>query len=83
MGGAVSGEANGRIKLSWAQVAWAIATIAAVLGSWYDTRAQIGLVRAELGIRVHQGEQEHARMWKAIDDANAAARTPPPTTRGK
>lgn len=72
----MSGESNGRIKLSWAQIAWAIATIATVIGAWYDTRTQIALVRQEIGIRQQAADTEHVRMWRAIDDANAAARQP-------
>lgn len=65
---------NGRVRLSWGQIVWAVATLAAVLGSWYDTRTQIALVRAELAIRVQAAEQENGRIWQAIRDVQAATR---------
>jgi hypothetical protein len=68
---------NGRVKLSWGQIVWGIATLAAVLGSWYDTRNQIALVRAELQIRVESAELENTRIWDAIRDAYAAPRRKP------
>lgn len=73
----MSGDENGRVRLSWAQIVWAVATLAAIIGSWYDTRTQIDLVRNELKIRTEQRDQEHVRMWKAIDEANAAERPRP------
>lgn len=68
---------EGRVTMSWAQVIWAIATIAAIVGSWYDTRTQVALARQELALRVAHDQVEHARMWRAIDDANAAERSQP------
>lgn len=68
----VRGPDNGRVRLSWAQIAWGIATLATLIGSWYDTRGQITLLRAEVGMRVVVDDKEHARMWEAIDEAGAA-----------
>ena len=65
-------ESNGRIKLSWAQIVWAIATIGAVIGAWADTRSQLSLIHQEIGLRVQQANDEHARLWKAIDEAKSS-----------
>lgn len=66
-------EQNGRINLSWQQIAWAIATIVAVLGSWHDTRTQIAMLRQEISLRGEAAEVERQRIWKAIDEAHADA----------
>lgn len=63
---------NGRIKLTWPQVVWGISLLAAILGSWYDTRGQVALLRQEAGLRFQQSDAEHTRMWRAIDEAQAA-----------
>ena len=74
----MSGETNGRIKLTVRDaVAWLL-LFASILGAWYDTRGQIALMRQEIALRVAQSEVEHSRMWKAIDDAQAA-----PASRAK
>jgi hypothetical protein len=75
----VSAETNGRIRLSWPQIVWATATLAAVVGAWADMRSQMALLRQEMGLRVQQSEADHARMWIAIDDAKASTRPPEPT----
>lgn len=69
-------EANGRLKLSWAQIAWGIAVIVGVLGSWADLR--IGQARMEEKLSA-QGEritrlEGQARAWKGVDEAHAAPR---------
>lgn len=66
-------EKNDRIKLSWAQIVWALATLGAIVASWADTRSQIALVRQEMALRVVQTEADHGRMWKAIDSKAEAA----------
>ena len=73
-------DPNGRIRLSWAQIVWGITTLAALIGGWYDTRSQLGLIRAELGLRVQQADKEHAQMWEAIKDAKAS---PVPVERNR
>lgn len=68
-------EPNGhKVKLSVRDIVGWLILFAAVLGAWYDTRGQMALIRQELSLRVNQAELEHARMWKAIDDANANER---------
>ena len=69
---------NGRIKLTWAQIAWAVATLAAVVGAWADTRAQLALIRQEIALRVIQSEMVHGqfreqdeKLWRAVGDALA------------
>lgn len=37
VGGPLS-EENGRIRLTWGQIVWAVGVIVAVLGSWADNR---------------------------------------------
>lgn len=75
----MSGETNGRIKLTVRDaVAWLL-LFASILAAWYDTRGQIALMRQEIALRVAQSEAEHSRMWKAIDAAEAA----PAPRRGK
>lgn len=64
-------EVNGRLRVSWAQIVWGIATLSAIIGSWADTRTQIALMRQEIGLRVQQADVEHGRMWRAIDEAKA------------
>jgi len=67
-------KTNSRIRLSWSQIAWGVATLAAIIGSWADTRSQIALMRQEIGMRVQQADAEHGRIWKAIDEKKASAR---------
>ena len=65
MGGAVSGEANGRIKLSWGQVAWGIAMIVAVLGTWADLRVQMARVEGKL--------ERHAERIAALESRSTVS----------
>ncbi len=81
VGGAVSGEQNGRVKLSWGQIVWAVGVIAAILGSWYDVRTQQEITRQALALHVQWEEREIARIWKAVEAAQAAPA--PATARGK
>ena len=67
-------DPNGRIRLTVREVIAWIGLLAAILGSWYDTRGQIALVRQEISMRVQQADSEHKRMWQAIDDARADTR---------
>ena len=59
------------IKLTWAQIAWAIVTLVTLLGQWYDTRAQLLGIRTELSVRVQAADKEHLQMWQAIRDVQA------------
>lgn len=34
-------DGDGRIQLTWAQTAWAIAMLVAMLGAWFDLRYQV------------------------------------------
>lgn len=52
-------------------LAW-LALLAAIIGSWADTRSQIALVRQEVTLRAAQNDREFQRMWKIIDEAQAA-----------
>lgn len=80
----MSGDANGRIRLSWAQIAWAIATMAAIMGSWADTRSQLALTRQELALRANADDKEHdslrqedQRIWGAVREVQASERSRP------
>ena len=44
----MSADQNGRIRLSWAQIAWAVAMIIAILGTWADLRVQMARVEGKL-----------------------------------
>ena len=39
---------DGRLKLSWAQIVWGIATLVAIIGAWYDLRFQNRVVAERL-----------------------------------
>jgi hypothetical protein len=74
-------ETNGRVKLSWAQIAWAIAVLVAIISGWYDLRTQNILNRQLLELRSAADDKEHAalreedkRIWSAVGEANAAAK---------
>jgi len=62
------------VKLTWRQIAWAVATLCTLLGSWYDTRNQIAQLRQELGFRVQRAELEHTQLWEAIRLSRAPRR---------
>ena len=62
---------NGRVKLSWAQIAWGIATLGAVISAWYDLRSQITGVKSEMFVRVQAAEREHGQIWEAIHEVQA------------
>jgi hypothetical protein len=81
VGGAMSDNDNGRLKLPWPMVAWGIAMLVGMLAAWGDMRVKmeahagkLDSIRSELAIRVAQQDIEHVRMWKAIDEAAAAER---------
>lgn len=69
-------ETNGRIRIALRDiVAWTI-LLAGILGQWYDTRSQIALLRQEVALRAQQAQVENARVWWAIEQAQAAERKP-------
>jgi hypothetical protein len=63
---------NGRIKFTWPQLVWAIATLLAILGQWYDIRTQTALNRQAFEMFVNQDEKDKQRLWEAVRDAQAA-----------
>jgi hypothetical protein len=44
----VSGETNGRIKLTWPQAVWSVAMLGTVLGAWFSLGNKLDLLRAEV-----------------------------------
>lgn len=57
-------DENGRIKLTWAQTAWGISFIIAILSAWFDLRTQsaengrqITALRLQLAERYYTREQ--------------------------
>ena len=70
----MSGESNGRIKLSWGQIAWSISLLVALGAAWYDmresvagVRTEITAMRTELGIRVQKADREHDSYERRLD----------------
>lgn len=49
-------EPNGKLKLSFAQIAWGISVIAIMLATWYDARNQLNLAVATLEGRLNSLE---------------------------
>jgi hypothetical protein len=37
-------NADGKLRLSWAQIAWGISLLAAMLAAWYDLRSQQAVI---------------------------------------
>lgn len=79
-------DTNGRVKLSWAQIVWAIAVLIAIISGWYDLRTQNALNRQLFEMRANADDREHAalreedkRLWGAVNDAHADA--PPPRAK--
>ena len=78
-------ETNGRVKLSWAQIVWAIAVLVAIISGWYDLRTQNALNRQLFEMRANADDREHAalreedkRLWGAVNEARADAPAPRP-----
>ena len=59
----MSGETNGRIKLSWTQIAWAVGMIVAVLGTWADLRVNMARIEGKL--------ERHSERLAALESRNA------------
>ncbi len=47
----MSADQKGRIRLSWAQIAWAVGMIVAILATWGDLR--VGMARVETKLDAH------------------------------
>lgn len=71
LGRAVSGEANGRLRLSWGQIAWAIGVLVAILGSWADLRVNIAKIETRLDAQEARVNALEKARW---GDAQAAPR---------
>lgn len=72
LGRTVVAEANGRIRLSWAQIAWAIAMIVAVLATWGDLRVSLARVETKMDnqeSRISALEARNANAGFTRDDA--------------
>ena len=79
-------EQNGRIRLSWGQIVWALTTTAILLGSWYDMRSQMALNRQAFDLFVTQDEKDKGQLWEAVKDVQAAVKYPSqeqPKLKGK
>ena len=68
VGGPVSGDlrdGNGRIKLSWAQIAWGVAMIVTILGTWADLRVSIARIEGKL--------ERHAERLALLEQRNTVS----------
>lgn len=64
------------VKASWSQIAWGIATLATILGAWFDMRNQLALTRQAFELRVILDDKEHDHLWQAIKEVQAAQAAP-------
>ena len=65
---------NGRIKLSWAQIAWGVAMIVTILGTWADLRVSMARMEGKLerhAERITALEHRAERGVFSPDEANA------------
>jgi hypothetical protein len=63
---------NGRIRLTWPQIAWGLAVLVAIIGGWYDLRYQVRGMLAVLELhntRIVALENSNARGGFSQSDA--------------
>ena len=58
-------DANGRIKLTWPQLAWGLTLLATVIGSWFSIQARIDRTTAALDGYDRRLERLEARLESA------------------
>lgn len=60
-------EANGRIKLTWPQIAWGISVLLLVVGAWYDLRTKQIELAAKMDTYYHINGEAHLHFGNRLD----------------